>query len=687
MIHRPVLDRLGKRALGIRLLIGIAAALIITYFYPHPESSHYNYEQNRPWNYAKLIAPFDIPIHADSATILAARDSLESHFVPVYEISQLMVDSIVDDLPPTVGNNYRNELAARLRKIYSSGVVDAETRDKIKAGKLPKVRILEKNVLSEMSTSHFTSPRDIYMRLDSSITDRAFHDYFSAAGLQDILRPNIIYNEAESRRHYDYDYLTLTADRGVIQQGQTIIDKGTIISPQDFTNLRTYERMLEASVTKAGKSEWLMLAGQFLYVTILLLTMFGYIYYYNRPLYDDIRSFVFITILVTLFFLLALALNTFVSSGIYITPMAIVPVLVLVFFDGRTAMLVSTVLTLICAAITSFPLEFIFLQFISSAVAVYSLRSLAQRSQLLRTAGFVATAYLLCYVALELLMNGTFEGFAWRMIAYLLVNSALCSMAYVLMSAVERVFGFVSDVTLVELADTNSPLLIRLNDECPGTFQHSLSVSNLAADAAKRIGANDKLVRAGAMYHDVGKLSNPAFFTENQHGVNPHDALQPEQSGRIVVNHVIDGLRRADKAGLPSVIKDFIREHHGNGKAKYFYYTYCKQHPDEQIDPAPFQYPGPNPHSRETAVLMMADAVEAASRSLKEYTPQAITDLVNKIIDGQIAEGMFDESPLEFRDIHIIKQAFIKRLKTIYHSRIVYPDAPQNAGQPARDDQ
>lgn len=260
-------------------------------------------------------------------------------------------------------------------------------------------------------------------------------------------------------------------------------------------------------------------------------------------------------------------------------------------------------------------------------------------------------------------------------------------MAYVLMSAVERVFGFVSDVTLVELADTNSPLLIRLNDECPGTFQHSLSVSNLAADAAKRIGANDKLVRAGAMYHDVGKLSNPAFFTENQHGVNPHDALQPEQSGRIVVNHVIDGLRRADKAGLPSVIKDFIREHHGNGKAKYFYYTYCKQHPDEQIDPAPFQYPGPNPHSRETAVLMMADAVEAASRSLKEYTPQAITDLVNKIIDGQIAEGMFDESPLEFRDIHIIKQAFIKRLKTIYHSRIVYPDAPQNAGQPARDDQ
>ena len=686
-IHKPILDKLTKRGVVIRFLIGLAAALIITYFYPHPESSHYKYEQNRPWNYAKLIAPFDIPIHADSATILAARDSLEAHFVPVYEINQLMIDSVVAELPPSVGNNYHNDLASRLRKIYSSGVVDYQTREKIAEGKLPKVRILEKNVLSEMSTSHFTSPRDIYVRLDTAITDKGMHDYFTSANLQDILKPNIIHNEAESRRHYDYDYLTLTADRGVIQQGQTIIDKGTIISPQDFTNLRTYERMVEASVTKAGKSDWLMLGGQFLYVVLLLSTLCGYIYYYNRLLFDNIRSFGFVIILITVFFLIALALNTFVSSGIYIAPMAIVPVLLLVFFDGRTALFVSTVLTLICAAITSFPLEFIFLQFTASAVAVYSLRSLAQRSQLLRTAGFVAAAYLLSYIALELLMNGTFEGFAWRMIAYLLVNSALCSMAYVLMSAVERMFGFISDVTLVELADTNHPLLIRLNDECPGTFQHSLSVSNLAADAAKRIGANDKLVRAGAMYHDVGKLSNPAFFTENQHGVNPHDALSPEQSGRIVVNHVIDGLRRADKAGLPSVIKDFIREHHGSGKAKYFYYTYCKLHPGEEIDPTPFQYPGPNPRSRETAVLMMADAVEAASRSLKEHTPQAIADLVNKIIDGQIADGMFDESPLEFRDIPVIKEAFIKRLKTIYHSRIVYPDAPKNAAQPARDEQ
>ncbi len=684
-MHKQILKKLSKKAVVVRLLTCVAAAIMITYFYPHPESSHYNYEQNRPWNYAKLIAPFDIPIHADSTTILAARDSLEAHFVPVYEINQLMIDSVIAELPPVPGTNYRNELAARLRKIYSSGVVDGQTRENITDGRLPKVRILDKNVLSEMSTSHFTSARDIYLRLDSTITDPGLHQYFSSANLQNILRPNIIYNDAESRRHYDYDYLTLTADRGVIQQGQTIIDKGTIISPQDFTNLRTYERMIEASITKAGKSDWLMLFGQFLYVVMLIIVLYGYLMFYNRRIYNEVRAFSFIMLLITVFFLVALALNTFVGSGIYIAPLTIVPVLVLVFFDGRTALMVSSVLTLICAAITSFPLEFIFLQFSAASVAVYTLRKLNQRSELLRTAGFVAATYLIAYVALELLMNGTLEGFAWRMVVYLIVNAALSSMAYVLMSGVERLFGFISEVTLVELADTNNPLLRQLNDECPGTFQHSLSVSNLAADAAKRIGANEQLVRAGALYHDVGKLSNPAFFTENQHGVNPHDSLQPEQSARIVINHVTDGLRRADKAGLPAVIKDFIREHHGRGKAKYFYYTYCKLHPDEVVDPAPFAYPGPNPRSRETAVLMMADAVEAASRSLQEHTPRSISALVNKIIDNQISEGMFNESPLEFRDVPVIKEAFIKRLKTIYHSRIVYPDAPKNVSPAVHD--
>lgn len=674
-MYQELLTNIKKRDIGVRLAIALVAAVLIVYFYPHPESTHYNYEEGRPWNYAKLIAPFDIPIHPDSNTIRAARDSLTARFVPVYQLNQLLGDTVVRDLPKSPGNNYRERVARQLRNIYATGVVDAETREQIEKGELPKVRILDKNVLSEMSTSGFISPRDIYARLDSTVTDPGLRQYISAARLAEILRPNIVYDEAESRRHFDYDYLTLTADRGVIQQGQTIIDKGAIVSPQDFTNLMTYEAMLKDSVTKDSKSDWLMLLGQFVYVVMLLVILCVYVYIYCRAIYTNLKAFLFIISVVTFFFLMAVALNIFIPSGIYIVPMTIVPILVLVFFDGRTALFVSTVTTMICAGITSFPLEFIFLQISAAAAAVYSLKQLRQRSELLRTACFVAAAYLLSYVALELLMNGTFEGFSIRMVIYLGVNSLLTSMAYVLMFVVERLFGFVSVVTLVELADVNTPLLRRLSDECPGTFQHSMAVSNLASEAAKRIGANEQLVRAGALYHDVGKLVNPAFFTENQHGVNPHDALTPVQSARIVINHVNDGLRLADKAGLPSVIKNFITEHHGKGMAKYFYITECKAHPDEAVDPAPFTYPGPMPQTRETTVLMMADAVEAASRSLKEHTPEAIRGLVNKIIDGQIADGLYNESAIEFKDVPVIKDVFVKRLMTIYHSRVTYPDA------------
>lgn len=665
-----------------KILIALAALIVIVYFYPHPEANRFNYEQGRPWNYSKLIAPFDIPIHPDSATLLAVRDTLDAKFVPIYQLNQLLIDTIISRLPQSPGTNLNRRLGSELRKVYASGVVDMHTKDEIASHRLPKVRLLEKNVLSEMSTSGFTSPRDVYLYLDSTITDSALHQYFVRANLQNLLLPNYTRNEEESRRHYEYDYLTFTADRGIILQGQTIIDKGAIISSQDFTNLQTYEHMLSQLNTNQNQSKWLMFLGQALYVGLLLTAMMMYFYFFTPEVYNNLRKFTFMYSLVTLFFLIGVGLNYFVAQGVYITPMMIVPILVLVFFDGRTALFVTGVLTLICAGVTAFALEFIFLQFCAGTAAVFSLRELSRRSQLLRTSVIVALAYLGAYVALDLLMNGSFDGFTWRMAAFLAVNAALTSMAYILMFAVERLFGFISVVTLVELADINAPLLMRLSNECPGTFQHSIAVSNLASDAAVRIGADVKLVRAGALYHDIGKLANPAFFTENQHGVNPHDALPPERSAAIVVNHVSDGLRMADKAGLPDVIQSFIREHHGAGMAKYFYITYCRQHPDEEVDKAPFSYPGPNPQSRETSVLMMADAVEAASRSLKEHTREAITELVDRIIDSQIAEGLHNESALEFRDVAKIKEAFIKRLMTIYHSRIAYPTAPKPAATP-----
>lgn len=658
-----------------RILLTLAAIIIIVWFYPHRNVNQFVYEQGRPWNYAQLIAPFDIPIHPDSMTIKAVRDTLELRFVPIYKYDHNVTDSISAALPQA-GSAYANRLASYIRTAYARGVISSGDMEKARAGKLSKVRILEKNILSEESTAGFTTPREVYRLLDSIITDEKLHEYFVNADLPNILQPNVIYDETESKRHYDNDYQTLTADRGVILQGQAIINKGAIITPQDYTNLQTYEELLEQRAGTDKESTLLNWLGQFLYVSILLGLLLMYCTLVEPKTYGKIKAYVFLLSIITVFFFVAVGISAFIPGGAYIVPITIVPILVLVFFDSRSAFYIAVVTVLLIAPITAFALEFIFLELCACTMCIYTLKELSRRSQLLRTAGICAATYIVGYFALELLMNGSLEGWSWRMVIFLLVNSLLVSMAYILMFAVEKIFGFVSIVTLVELSDTNQPLLRQLSDSCPGTFQHCLAVSNLASDAARVMGANEQLVRAGALYHDIGKMNNPAFFTENQHGVNPHDGLQdPRQSAHIITSHVTDGLKIAEKEGLPEVILDFIREHHGAGQAKYFYRKACNMAEEggEQPNVADYSYPGPNPHSRETSLLMMADAVEAASRSLQVYNRESISALVDRIIDEQIADGLHNKSTLEFADVPLIKEAFVKRLLTMYHTRIAYP--------------
>lgn len=662
-----------QNSLVQRILIVLAAGLLMAWFYPHQRASQYIYEEGRPWNYNQLIAPFDIPIHPDSSTVQAVRDSLKAHFVPIYRLESTVVDSIINELPGESAQKKR--LSRMLSKAYAGGVIDGQTMARIREGSLPAIRVLDQNILSETATKDFTTPRDIYLAIDSALSDPEMRAYFAACNLHDVLRANMIYDEVENDRYYQNAFETLTADRGVILQGQAIINKGDIVSAQDFTNLSTYETLLEQRLTKDSHSNILTFLGQLLYILVMLTVLMLYLWLFNPAIFDSCKNTCFIMLLVTLMFLLSSGLDAFIPGGVYIVPMAMVPIMVMVFFDSRTALFVATVACMLVAPIVSFVLEYLFLQLCACAVAVYSLRQLTRRAQLLRAALLVGVTYIVCYLAVELLMNGTLEGWTWRMPAFLSANAFLVSLVYVLMSVVERLFGYVSQVTMVELSDINQPLLRRLSANCPGTFQHSMAVGNLASDAALALGLNEQLIRAGALYHDIGKLSNPAFFTENQHGVNPHDALSPEQSAKIVINHVTDGLREADRAGLPPAIKDFIAQHHGTGKAKYFYIQACNAAPDGQCpDPTAFTYPGPNPRTRETSLLMMADSVEAASRSLKDYSKESIKTLVDKIIDGQIADGLHNDSELEFRDIPIIKKAFAKRLGIIYHSRIAYPD-------------
>ena len=673
---------LPSRYLSLRALLFIVVVGVIVYFLPRTDENHYAFEEGRPWSYALLTAPFDIPIHLDSLSVMRVKDSIDANFEPVFTRDIATEKTIISDYTTRLNSAtelgitpaQRNQIIKEIRRVYENGIVDRDTYARIVAGKLPAARFIHDNVAITMPTGQYLSVFRAYEHLDSVLRDRGMHQALSATKLSEILQPNIRIDTTTTRRLLDESYQKAMAPIGVIQQGERIIDKGDIVTSRLATVLRTYEEIANERGKGTISQHYYPLAGQILYMLILFAALYGYLYIFRRDYFDNDRTLTFIMTLIGLFTLFAFAMQAGFRMGIYITPFTVVPILVLIFLDSRTAYFCHLIQVLICAILASFSLEFIFMQFIAGVVAIDSLKDLSRRSQLIRTAAFIFLAYALSYVAIEVMQSGTIAKTQGRVFGSFGINAILISFSYVLMFLVERVFGFTSRVTLVELSDINNPLLRELSEECPGTFNHSMAVSNLASAAASRIGANVQLVRTGALYHDIGKIKNPAFYTENQHGVNPHDALDAIQSARIVTGHVNEGLALAEKAKLPKMIRNFITEHHGAGRAKYFLTTYCNAHPDEDVDPTPFSYPGPNPQSKETSLLMMADSVEAASRSMADHSPEAIAALVNKIIDGQIADGLHNESPLSFRDVQSIKEVFAQRLRTMYHSRISYPE-------------
>ena len=671
-----------SRQLSLRILLFIAVVSVTVYFLPRSAENHYTFEEGRPWSYALLTAPFDIPIHLDSLSAAKVKDSIDTHFEPVFTRDLTAEKTIISDYTTRLNATkdlditpaQRNQIIKEIRKVYENGIVDRDTYAKISSGKLPTVRFIHDNVAISIPTANYLSAFRAYEHLDSVLKDPNVRQAISATKLSQVLHPNILVDTVTSRRLLNESYQKAMAPVGVIQQGERIIDKGVIVTSRLATVLHTYEKIANERGNSAISQHYYPIAGQTLYMLILYGMLFAYLYIFRRDYFEDDHTVVFIITLIGLFTLFAFAMQAGFSTGFYITPFTIVPILVLIFLDSRTAYFCHVILVLICSIVASFALEFIFMQFIAGVVAIDSLKDLSRRSQLIRTAALIFLAYTLSYVAIEVMQAGSLARTEGRIFGCFAINAILISFSYVLMFLLERVYGFTSRVTLVELSDINNPLLRELSEECPGTFNHSMAVSNLASAAASRIGANVQLVRTGALYHDIGKIKNPAFYTENQHGVNPHDALDPIQSARIVTGHVNEGLALAEKAKLPKVIRNFISEHHGAGKARYFYTTYCNAHPDEEVDPANFTYPGPNPQSKETSLLMMADSVEAASRSMTDHSPEAISALVNKIIDSQIAEGLHNESPISFRDVSTIKEVFAQRLRTMYHSRISYPE-------------
>lgn len=661
----------------LTLLIG---TFIVVWLLPRRSTSTYIYQVNRPWNYQLLTAPFDIPIRPDSLSAEAAIDSINRTFVPVYKRLTSVDDAVRTRLVRELGEvsnvsaTTRSRLMQRVRELYDRGIVDEEVYNDISCGRLPAVRVANGNVLTKKSTANLRSPRRAYEWLKEQMPGDEAHYAIEQSKIATMLMPNVVLDTVVSERMRSDMHQKATAPIGVIQQGERIIDRGEVVTLQLYTTLQTYEQLLAERGNGAGGNGVNVWIAKSIYVGLLFSLIGAFLYFFRRRLFMQPKVVAYLVGLVVAFSIFSFVMSGSFDMGLYIVPFSMIAIMVIVFFDGRTAMFTTLTTTLMCASIAHFPLEFLAMQFVGASIAINTLKEMSRRSQLLRTAALVFLGYSLTYVSINVMLTGDLTSLTPRMFGFLAINVVFVSFAYVLVFIFERMLGFTSTVGLVELSDINHPILRELSRECPGTFQHAMEVSNLAAEAAVKVGANVQLIRAGALYHDIGKIENPAFFTENQHGVNPHDALDPLQSARIITAHVSDGLRRADRAKLPAAIRSFIAEHHGTGLARYFYVTYCNQHPGEEVDTKPFRYPGPNPTTVESSIVMMADAVEAASRSLKNYSPEAITELVNRIIDTQVAEGLHNDSPLAFRDINTIKETFIRRLLTIYHSRIAYPE-------------
>ena len=685
----------------LRFGIAATAIAVILLILPHADHQSFSYEQNQPWKYPLRTAEFDIPILRDSASARLMRDSIDRTFVPFVKRDRGVEEESLARFSTMIAGKATDReermLEDFLKQVYDQGILESDLYNHMERTGKHVLRLVNENSgdnksVMTLDASNMTSPRKAFSVIDS------LYDVMGESikgGLPELtpeiskalnlcLTPNIIIDSVTDYKYRSQEYLTVTGAMGVIKTGQRIVDRGEIITPQIFTNLNTYQDML---LTRQGGSHnhTYFITGQGIYIAVLIILLYLFLAIYRKKFFNDLRQMTFLISFITLFVVFAILMFEYVANGLYIVPFAAVPVIILIFFDARTAIFSLIITVLMATLVATYQFQFIFMETTVGLIATFSIWQLTKRSQLLRAAAFSFIAYVFTYFVMCLITEGNLSQFSLRMIGMFAINSVILSFTYVLILVIEKLFGFTSQVTLVELSDINNPLLRRLAEEAPGTFQHSIQVSTIAAEAARAIGANTALVRTGALYHDIGKLASPIFYTENQHGVNPHSGLDPVTSAQKIVSHVTNGIALASKEKLPAVIKSFILEHHGRGMAKYFYTTAVNQNPDKVIDKKDFSYPGPNPQSVETAILMMSDAVEAASRSLQDYTTESIDRLVENIINGQIADGMFKESPITFKDVETIKNVFKKRLSTIYHSRVRYPEMNKSTATAAAD--
>ena len=677
-----------KSSKNTKLLVNVGfivlSVLLITYFLPETElqipECLRSYTVDAKWAYDDYKAPFDVDHYPDTA---AAVKKVKDEFVPTYErydenshINRLATLQEIMNAHPEVPAQVRTAILEKVKQCLEKGIIDENTS---------KMKYIMEGEEKIPTANMYTAEQVLKKLSPLSPPNSNAEIIINKISAEEILAPNLAKNEAKSAQVLADAIESARLPDGIVSKGTVIVRKGDIVTPEVANTLgQCYKIMVETN-EKESSHAWSWFA-QCALVSLMMASFFLFLYLFRNRTFSDYRKMIFLIVFITLFIVMVEIIVVKVWWQIYLVPFALVPIVITAFTDSRTAFFSHMVMVVICSIVAKDRAEFIIMQFLVGNIAVTSMYEFSRRAHLMRCAFFVFLGYSVVYFSMTAI-NKNFASFAemwsfftdepynnWHNFLKFALNAGFLAFSYVLIFLVEKIFGFTSTMTLVELSDTNHVLLRELASTCSGTFQHSLQVANLACEAATDINANVQLVRAGALFHDVGKIENPAFFTENQYGVNPHDALTPMQSAQIVINHVPDGLKRASKAKLPKAICDFIAQHHGKGTTKYFYTMACKANPDGEVDPGPYTYPGPNPQSKETAIVMMADACEAATRSLKEPDEATITAIVDRIVSSQLKDGLLNEAPITLREISIVKQAFINRLRSMYHQRIEYPD-------------
>lgn len=690
----------SKQNIFLGMLFALSIVLV-TYLMPREGKFRYEYQKGRPWMHDVLIAPMDFPVYKTEAELGRERDSALASFSPWFDYDTSLVNyqlsnfnsyfnemrlsniGTENELSSSDHEMIRSELATIIERVYETGIYELNEFTESLLSQDKNIMLVRGNIAERLKLDKLFTHKEAYefvrnqrLALQDVISDRVSSNvsrFLNAISLGDFIKPNVSYNEARSTAERNNLLKDISLTRGMVQEGELIISKGELVNNYRYRVLESFRQ--EYGERIGAYNSWLFILGQILIVSACFLILFLFLYHFRREVLDSYLKTLFILILLLVFVALARIVIMLPGISVYLIPLALIPIIIRTFYDPRLALFILLVTLMITGFIVPNSFEFIFLNFLGGVVVIFTLTNTYRRGKLFFSASMVFLTFSLVYFGIGIIQEGDVNEINWSNYAWFAGNAGLLLLSYPLIYLFEKTFGFLSDATLFELCDTNQPLLRQLAEKAPGSFQHSMQVANLAEEAARSVDANPLLVRAGALYHDIGKVSGSEYFTENQsEQFNPHDSLEPEKSAEIIIGHIKKGLDLAKKHSLPQQIIDFIRTHQGTTRAYFFYRQYKDRYPQRDITPGDFSYPGPKPFTKEQAILMMADAVEASSRSLKEYSEEKIRKLVDSIIDNQMEEGQFTLAPITFRDISKIKETFVNRLNTIYHARIEYPD-------------